>query len=373
MEIESIFWEFFILMLMCCAFNLIGLIPQMRVLCMVFNAMGWRTVKWEGHMSSMRVGRISRWEDGTSSTAGVKVERVIGLSIYQKIGSARVGDHPSATILIAMLMAGEDRGRGARLYNCSGCSEMLLCLMLFRIILGIGSAEVFGGSGSECSIRIGSGEKESFAAEGGCRGGDRRVIPAEIQVGSGTLADAGNFIKVNCGLQPALDYFHLVVYTFGPAMTRPRQRLLSRRGSGRGNTSCPSTGSGSKEQVPDPLRSENVIRPGQFLNPSSPGSTGSSSFGSATFTFNCALSRPRITAHVSVLFLEETQDEGEPSITLPHSTGPPAAMHHGISKPASAQAQMEGMEGTEIDDRGCRIVEELPEDEGGCRIVEESP
>lgn len=161
------------------------------------------------------------------------------------------------------------------------------------------------------------------------------------------------------------------MYNFGLAMTRPHQRLLSRRGSGRGNPSRPSVRPGSKEKVPDSLTTENVIRPGQFLNPSSPGSTGSPSFGSATFTFNCALSHPRIIAHVSVLFLEETQDEGQPSITLSHSTGPPAAMHHGISQPANTQAQTEGMEGTKIDDGGCRIVEELPEDEGGCRIVEE--
>jgi len=141
--------------------------------------------------------------------------------------------------------------------------------------------------------------------------------------------------------------------------------MLSRRGSGRGNPSRPSAGSGSTGQVPTPLGTENIMRPSQFLNPSSLGSTSSPSFGSATFTFNCTLSRPQITAHVSVLFLEEFQDEGEPSTPLPHSPGPSTRMHYETSQPASAvntipiaHAQTDEQE---IEEGGCRIVEESPE------------
>lgn len=65
---------------------------------------------------------------------------------------------------------------------------MLLCFMLFRIIQGIGSAGVLGGSGSVCCFRIMSGEKDSFTAEGGFRGGDCRVILAESKGYSGLQA-----------------------------------------------------------------------------------------------------------------------------------------------------------------------------------------
>jgi len=282
----------------------------------------------------MRAGQNTRWEDGTLSEASVKEARRNGLSINQKLSSARAEDHPSATTVIAIVMAGEDRGRGARLFKSSGCSELLLCLMLFRIIQGFGSAGVLGGSCSVCCFWIVSGERDSFAAEGGFSGGVCRFILADSkgylgsqvinQADSGQLLDgsgiptvypsvvpnlllaAGNILNVTCGFLPAVDYFHLAVHNSWLVMMRPCQRLLSRRGSGRGNPSRPSVGSGSKEQVPDSMRTENVMRLGQFLNPSSPGSTGSPSFGSTTFTFNCALCRPRTTAHVSVLSLEDT-------------------------------------------------------------------
>jgi len=101
-----------------------------------------------------------------------------------------------------------------------------------------------------------SGEKDSFAAEGGFRGGVWRFILADSkgypgsqavnQVDNGQLLDgsgiptvapnlpsaAGNILNVTCGFLLAADYFHLVVRNSWLVTTRPHQCLLSCRGSG---------------------------------------------------------------------------------------------------------------------------------------------
>lgn len=71
-------------------------------------------------------------------------------------------------------------------------------------------------------------------------------------------------------------------------------------------------------------------------------------------------------AHVSILFLEEAQEEGEPSAPLPHSPGPSTEMHYETSQPASAvntipvaHAQMDRQENEE---GWCRIAEEPPDE-----------
>lgn len=168
--------------------------------------------------------------------------------------------------------------------------------------------------------------------------------------------------------------FNFVVRDFLSAMSRPRQLMLSRRGSGRGNPSHPSVGSSSMGQAPPPLGTESILRPSQFLDPDSPGSSNSPSFGYAIFSFNCSPNRPRITAHVSILFLEEAQEEGELSAPLPHteedqnpnSPRPSTDMQHGTSQPASAinivpvaHAQPDRQE---HEDGWCRIVEEPPDE-----------
>jgi len=106
-----------------------------------------------------------------------------------------------------------------------------------------------------------------------------------------------------CGISTEGD-FNFIVHAFLSAMPRPRQRMLSRRGSCWGNPSRPSAGSGSMGQAPPPLGTESILRPSQYLDPNSPDSSNLPSFGSAIFSFNCSLNRPRIMAHVSVLFLE---------------------------------------------------------------------
>ena len=155
-------------------------------------------------------------------------------------------------------------------------------------------------------------------------------------------------------------------------MRRPRQRMLSRRGSGRGNPSRPPAGSGSMEHASNPRGTERILTPSKYLDPNSPDSANSPSFGSATFSFNCSLTRPQITAHVSVLFIEEAQDEGEPSATIPHneevhnpsSPNPTTDMQQGQPQPASAISLVP-------DAHAQPDMQEL--EEGWCRIVEEQP
>ena len=104
----------------------------------------------------------------------------------------------------------------------------------------------------------------------------------------------------------------------GAVMPQPRQRMLRRRGSARDAPSRPSSGDAASSQDPRSRCGRGgILRPNEFLKPSSPGSSSSPSLGSTIFTFNCSLNRPWITAHVSVLFLEEAQEEGTPSAPLP--------------------------------------------------------
>lgn len=61
----------------------------------------------------------------------------------------------------------------------------------------------------------------------------------------------------------------------------------------------------------------NPSRPTQFLEGSSPGTFDAPFFGSAIFSFNNRLTRPRINAHISVLFIDESEEEGGPN-SLPN-------------------------------------------------------
>jgi len=155
--------------------------------------------------------------------ARVMVDKVNSYGIHQRVCSARVEDNQSATVLMAMIMAGADRGRAARLYRCSGWRKLLLCLLLFRTIFGIDPTEAFGESscGERC-MRIGFEEKNFVAAEGVCCGGNSSRTPADIQVGSGTHEHTGNSLQVIWGFQPALVFFRLAMFNLGLAMTRPR-------------------------------------------------------------------------------------------------------------------------------------------------------
>ena len=100
-----------------------------------------------------------------------------------------------------------------------------------------------------------------------------------------------------------------------PSMVRPRQRPPCRRGSARGQSSRPPA------QIPNPYRCQcrchgfhdaTPIQASQFVDSRSPDpSAPSPAFGSAIFTFSSSSDRPRINAHVSVLFLDEAPSDSE--------------------------------------------------------------
>lgn len=102
---------------------------------------------------------------------------------------------------------------------------------------------------------------------------------------------------------------------FGPAiMVRPEHQMLSSRGTSRWGSSCPPIDEDSphffhchyhRTQGANPLRSN------QFLDTGDLESSSSLTFGSAIFNFTSSLNRPRINAHVLVLFIEENSDESD--------------------------------------------------------------
>jgi len=116
-------------------------------------------------------------------------------------------------------------------------------------------------------------------------------------------------------------------------MPRLRHRMRSRRGTPQLAPSSPSSSSLS-------LSSEFIVGhyshtrsgrgrfllPNHYPEPHPPDSLSSPSFGSAIFTLNFSLNRPRISTHISVIFYEEAQDvreysshqEGPASISAPN-------------------------------------------------------
>jgi len=177
-----------------------------------------------------------------------------------------------------------------------------------------------------------------------------------------------------------------VVFIRAAVMPRLRQRMLSHRGSARGAPSRPSSADAASSQEPrSRSRRGGILRPSQILEPSSLGSSTSPSFGSAIFTFNCSLNRPRITAHISILFLEEAQEEGDPSAPMPitedaHEEGEPSApmliagLQQEMEPPASianvnpmvpvppVTRENEATQAQDLAEGGwCMIVEEIPD------------
>ena len=121
-------------------------------------------------------------------------------------------------------------------------------------------------------------------------------------------------------------------------MVRPRQRMLSWRGSSRGGSSRPSVTEDTSHHCHchchcPYAEGASFLRPSQFLQASSRGSSTLPSFGSAVFTFNASLNRPRINDHVSVLFIEEAQEEGDSSAQREDS--PPAETRRVMETPSA--------------------------------------
>jgi len=162
--------------------------------------------------------------------------------------------------------------------------------------------------------------------------------------------------------------------------------MLSHRSSNRGGSSRPSA---EGETFPHcryhchcpHLGGASSLRHNQYLEASSRGSSSSPFFGSAVFTFNNPLNCPWINAHVSVLFIDEAQDEGgtiapqefAAPVDIAKTTEQPSAdkgkatewphlqMEEDQTQPVVAEAK--AGQAQEAEEYGwCPIAEEVPED-----------
>ena len=94
---------------------------------------------------------------------------------------------------------------------------------------------------------------------------------------------------------------------FSDIMVKPRQRLISRRGSGRGGSSRPSVANAPScycRCLCHQVAEAHPIQASQFMDSGNPdsGSNPIPAFGSAVFSFSNAQGNSRINAHVFVLF-----------------------------------------------------------------------
>lgn len=124
----------------------------MRVFCNVITSMGRRRPQHDWHLSSMRAGQNTMWEDRTLRVININEAIVLGLGINSPSSFACAKGYLPATTLIAIVMAGEDRGSGTRLFNSFSFSNMLLCFILLGTIQGSDTAGVLGGSCSGCHL-----------------------------------------------------------------------------------------------------------------------------------------------------------------------------------------------------------------------------
>lgn len=333
--------------------------------------MGWASSV--SHLPAMRTYAMSTWEVDHNRQHWYNSQQMQHWSIYAPptfTCNTRFG--PSA-LMAATVIARVLRGKG----NCiiKGCIKefsmllqawfevLLLPLVLWRWKSGLNSQAT-------------SSPPDSWTNPGLC-----------FYVG---------FMSVLLNPQPSTDYHPLLAYhslcrsnfnlaLYSPAiMVWPRQRMLSRHGSSRGGSSHPSEAEDTSHHfhchcLCPYAAGASSLRPSQFLQASSPGSSTSPSFDSAVFTFNTTLNRPIINAHVSVLFIEEAQEEGKSSAQREDS--PPAETRRAMETPsADPMKDSEGPSSQKVEAGKEPIMaaaEEVPEQEmeeyGWCRIVEEVP
>ena len=193
-------------------------------------------------------------------------------------------------------------------------------------------------------------------------------------------------LTVGCRLKSErLSYSALLHIPGVPAiMVRPRQRLLSRRGSARGGSSRPPVEESQSHCCRchcHRIAEANPLQTSQFMDSSSPNSEPAPmpAFGSAIFNFSSSLNRPRISAHVSVLFLEDSPDGGDSQDNRgKHPVGgsknvmeKPADVPENVSNRPLAQ-EMTTRKGDNVNMDSFPTAEEM-EKYGWCRVVEEEP
>jgi len=111
-------------------------------------------------------------------------------------------------------------------------------------------------------------------------------------------------------------YWHVgvwnIVLQHPVRMVRPRQRMLSRRGTSRGVSTRSQAANNAGHCCHCHLaRSSrtNPLQSGQFMDAEASSSNDLPAFGSAIFNFSSAMNNPRISAHVSVLFIENAKED----------------------------------------------------------------
>lgn len=160
-------------------------------------------------------------------------------------------------------------------------------------------------------------------------------------------------------------------------MVKPRQRLISRRGSGRGGTSRPSVDNASTRCcrcLCHRVEEANPLQSSQFMDSGNPeaGTKSLPAFGTAVFSFNSAPANSRINAHVSVLFMEEPVEEVEeqprPQLHQAESSRAAEGLPEDSFKP-----DLDPPASQEVPPSGKAKVDWGPPPEGTCWIYEEEP
>lgn len=166
-------------------------------------------------------------------------------------------------------------------------------------------------------------------------------------------------------------------------MPRWRHRMRSRRGHPRRAPSSPSSDSPSLSSDFSVGHYPHTRSGRGRLLASSHYPVPSPSSGSVLFTFNCSLNRPRITAHILVVFHEEAQEgessshpEGPGSVTVSTSN---LQMWIGSTSLQCPDAQARNAQAVVMvpvvpgpSESEAALARDLP-DTGWCRIVEEPP
>lgn len=191
-------------------------------------------------------------------------------------------------------------------------------------------------------------------------------------------------IPLSVCIAPWTDLYHTLEPCFIPSvpasMVRPQQRMLSRRGTSRGGTSRSPVGDSSTHCCHcHGIRSTgaNPLQSSQFMDAGALDSTSLPAFGSAIFNFSSSLNCPRISAHVSVLFIEASQEDNDclGNRGKRHAASPekealnPGADPENVSKSLMDQeAKTSKTEDIHMDTAPTAAEEE---DYGWCRVVEE--
>lgn len=115
----------------------------MRVICKALTMMGRRRAQHGRHLSSMLGGQNIRWEVMNPQVVNIMVVYLFGIGIKSLSSFTCTGGFLLGTILIAIVMAGEERGGGTRVFN--SFNNMLLCLSLLGTIQNFDTDWAWGG------------------------------------------------------------------------------------------------------------------------------------------------------------------------------------------------------------------------------------